>query len=354
MNRRHHVRRRGAASVEMALSMIVLIPIFLYSVFLDDLLRYSLDAQEGALSTVWDYTVQDFTKAPTDVQRFARLTFCDHESGIDRPEAMTGGKYDDCEVPDHHKAVVAHVCWLNANAKQVTCQIDEGAGRSMDPRHQAFHSQYTRGGLVQCEARAVVENYMLPETFLPEFSKEKLTKKQWQNDSANAVHDNATAGEAGAGGMGGRIEGNAYFLKQQQMSVFTDTWALTQEADTEPGDKSGEMYDRVNFTYRTSEGYTNVVSEYPTFMQNITQDLLSMQYLPLFGADNILTPNLAIKPHTGATMPSIRVAQEGRGGSSSNYFTTEWRDWESNKSENIYNNSDRGDWYMGCKEAEQC
>ncbi|HEY0093945.1 MAG TPA: hypothetical protein VGB96_06455, partial [Archangium sp.] len=53
---------RGAAAVEMALSMLVFVPIFLYALFLDDLLRYSLDAQEAALSTVWDFTVQDYSR----------------------------------------------------------------------------------------------------------------------------------------------------------------------------------------------------------------------------------------------------------------------------------------------------
>ncbi|RYZ38164.1 MAG: hypothetical protein EOO71_25160 [Myxococcaceae bacterium] len=351
MNRRLHVRSRGAASVEMALSMIVLIPIFLYALFLDDLLRYSLDAQEGALSTVWDFTVQDYTKAPTQVERFARLTFCDHESGIDRTNAIGGdGSYLDCSDTDHHKSLVAHVCWMNDNAKQVTCtEGDKNAGSSIDPTHRGFQGEFTTGGLVRCSARAVVENYMLPEQFLPQFSKEKLVKKNWGKDNVGAVHENSQAGVEGTG----RTDGNAYFLKEQKMAILTDTWALTQEADTEPGDKSGEIYDRVNFTYRRAPRYGIMAGDYATFSQKITQDLLSP--LALAMGDSPLTPNVGIKPHTGSTpTPSIEISQEGRGGSSARYFTTEWRDWDSNKSMGIYQSGDRGDWYMGCKDAEKC
>jgi hypothetical protein len=338
--------RRGAASVEMALSMIVLIPIFLYSIFLDDLLRYSLDAQEAALSTVWDFTTQDYTvSAGPNVQRNARLTFCDHESGLDRTDKKGGdGSYLDCSDPDHHKAVVAHVCWLNddeSKARQITCSApDTGAGGSMEPRHRMYQGQFTNGGLIQCDAKAVVENYMLPEQFMPQFSKEqKLVKHKWQGD----VHGNAQAG---------RTE-TAYFLKAQQMSLITDTWALTKEADEEPGSKSGEMYDRVNFAYNRSLKYASMVSSYATFSQKITQDLLSP--LALVMGDSPLTPNVAIKPHDGRTpTPSISIGQEGRGGRGANYFTTEWKDWDTNKSEGIYKHGQRGDWYMGCKDAEQC
>ncbi|NBD07621.1 MULTISPECIES: hypothetical protein [Corallococcus] len=347
---------RGAASVEMALSMIVLIPIFLYSIFLDDLLRYSLDAQEAALSTVWDYTTQDYTQplkpnrtgsGGTQIQYFSRLTFCDHESGLDRTDKKgSDGSYLDCSDPDHHKAVVAHVCWMNNNAKQVTCEEPEkGAGGGMEPRYLMYRGQYTNGGLVKCSARAVVENYMLPETFLPQFGKEpKLVKKNWKGEGD--VHGNA---EAGTGGK----DGNAYFLKQQQMSIITDTWALTKEADTEPGDKSGELHDRVSSAYRTSVKYLSMAEAYATFSQRITQDLLSP--LALVMGDSPLSPNLAIKPHDGRTpTPSISIKQEGRGGRGANYFTTEWKDWDSNKSESIYKHGQRGEWYLGCKDAEKC
>ncbi|WP_223642477.1 TadE/TadG family type IV pilus assembly protein [Corallococcus sp. EGB] len=348
---------RGAASVEMALSMIVLIPIFLYAIFLDDLLRYSLDAQEAALSTVWDYTTQDYSKdlpqnrsgsAGTEIQYFSRLTFCDHESGIDRTDRQGGdGSYLDCSDPDHHKAVVAHVCWMNSNAKQVTCEApDRGAGSSVEPRHRMYQNEYTKGGLVKCSARAVVENYMLPETFLPQFGKEpKLVKKNWKGEGD--VHSNA---EAGVGGE----DGNAYFLKEQKLAIITDTWAITENADREPGDKGGgEMYSRVDFVYSRSPKYATMAQAYATFSQKITQDLLSP--LALVMGDSPLKPNLAVKPHDGRTpTPSISMAQEGRGGGKANYFTTEWKDWDSNKSEAIYKHGQRGEWYMGCKDAEKC
>jgi hypothetical protein len=347
---------RGAASVEMALSMIVLIPIFLYSIFLDDLLRYSLDAQEGALSTVWDFTTQDYTKAlkanssgsgGTQVQYFARLTFCDHESGLDRPNAKGGdGDYLDCSDPDHHRAVVAHVCWLNKDtnkAEQIRCtEPDPGVGSSLEPVFRAYGGEFSHGGYIECSAKALVENYLIPKQFLPQFSEgEDLVKHNWKGQGD--VHGNAQNG----------TDANAYFLKRQQLSIITDTWALTREADTEPGDKSGEMHERVTFAYRRNLGYGSLVQSYPTFSREITQDLLSP--LALAMGDSPLSPNLAIKPHDGRTpTPSIGLDQEGRGNRGANYFTTEWKDWETNKSEAIYKHGQRGDWYMGCKDAEKC
>ncbi|NTX57583.1 hypothetical protein HR086_40425, partial [Myxococcus sp. CA039A] len=60
MRTSRHRAARGAAAVETALCMLVIIPVFMYALFLDDLLRHTLDSQETALSTVWDYAVQDY------------------------------------------------------------------------------------------------------------------------------------------------------------------------------------------------------------------------------------------------------------------------------------------------------
>ena len=349
---------RGAASVEMALSMVALIPIFMYALFLDDLLRYSLDAQEAAVTTVWDFTTQDYTKALKQsggggagpqgglsaVQHNARLTYCDHESGIDRPDVMSGSNYADCEDTDHHLAVVAHVCWMNSNAKQVTCDApDKGAG-ALGGLADQYGDEFTNGGLIRCSARAVVENYLLPEEFLPEFSNGvKLTKKNWKQEGVENVHDNAQQGVGGA-------DGNAYFLAEQRMAILTDTWALTEDADISPSDGSGEMYDRVNNTYTNVNNYYSLVSSFQDFRQDITQDLLDGTMLYAF-EDAPTKPYLSIHPHLdNMQTPANTVDQEG----DTRYFNQEWRDWDDDKNRATYEHSERGEWYMGCKDAESC
>ncbi|GMU04502.1 hypothetical protein [Corallococcus caeni] len=349
--------RRGAASVEMALSMIALIPIFMYALFLDDLLRYSLDNQEAAVTTIWDFTTQDYTKGlkpgggggtgpqggNSNVQHNARLTYCDHESGIDRPDVMSGSNYADCEDTDHHTALVAHVCWMNDDAQQVTCSSPDTGAAKLGGLADDYQDEFTNGGYIVCEARAVVENYLLPEEFLPEFSKEKLSKENWKKEGVAKVHDNAQAG------IGGE-NGNAYFLKKQTMSILTDTWALTQDADISPSDSSGEMYDRMKSPYTNVSVYATMVSAQMDFRQKLTEDLLDGTMLYMF-EDSPSDPYISIHPHlANMQTPANTVDQEG----STRYFNQEWRDWDQDKNQNTYKHGQRGDWYMGCKDAESC
>ncbi len=356
--------QRGAASVELAICMLVIVPVFLYSLFLDDLLRYSLDAQETALSTVWDFTVQDYTKPlPTSgttsspagglstVQKQARLMFCDHESGKDRydemvpttnPDGTSGTNYKDCEDQDHHTALAAHVCWINPDAKQVTCDSPDKSVGSIGagPLHSRYHDSFTNGGLIRCSARAVVENYLLPKKFLPEFSDDKeevdLTKKKWSGN----VHDNSKQGTTT----------DAYFIKEQRLAILTDTWALTTPANIRPGTKSGEFYDRVNNIYSnpTNVGYVEMMAGAALYFSQAAQSLISPAYLPMAKGDDPSKPNISIKPHLASMQtPSERIKQET---STRYYFNTEWRDWDQDRNRKTYDK--RGPYYMGGKQAE--
>ncbi|MBU8899067.1 hypothetical protein KRR26_25985 [Corallococcus sp. M34] len=352
--------------------MIVFIPVFMYAIFLDDLLRYSLDSQEAALSTVWDFTVQDYTKdlkkapakAPvggsTMIQKQARLMFCDHESGKDRPkEFVTVSSsdpdgddtvnYKDCADTDHHKAIVAHQCWINPKAKQVTCEAAEtGKGNLGVPIHNEYMKKYTTGGIIKCSARLIVENYLLPETLFPQFSEvDKLAKERWHGQG-KTIHDNANQG----------TNDNAYYIKEQGLAILTDTWALTTPADTRPGDKSGEFYERIANIYQNpiNIGYPMAALSSATFFSRALSDnLLSPTLLAAMDrnigglqADNPLKPNLAIAPQKGAApTEEITVA-----GSPTKFFNTEWQDWDKNRTKDSYNK--RGSNYMGCKQAEKC
>ncbi|HEX5749357.1 MAG TPA: hypothetical protein VFZ09_24225 [Archangium sp.] len=353
--------------------MLVLIPIFLYALFLDDLLRYSLDVQEAVVSTVWDYTVQDYTGTgdkkfnPVTVQHYARLMYCDHESGKNRYDEKTeSGELKDCAEEDHHDgtALVAHVCWLNSrekakgdsvdkpgDTKQVTCVgPDKSVGDlGADGLYAGYHSsgEFNQGGFIHCSARAVVENYLLPQRFLPEFSDDKervdLTKKMWRaKKGGNGYHDNAKDGD----------KGSAYFIKEQEMSILVDTWALTKPAQARPGKKEGELYERVNNVYASaqSQGYVQMKKGAEDFFKNARQSLLDGKFLPDEGGDDPRKPNLSIKPHTaGMEAPSEKIKQAS---GSSSYFNTEWKDWEQNRNQKTYEK--RGPYYMGCRKPGTC
>ncbi len=351
---------RGAAAVELALSMLVIIPVFLYSLFLDDLLRHALDAQETALSTVWDYVVQDYAKAPQGgekfagfgmVQGYARLTYCDHESGIDSFE--TGPQPRECGDEEiHHQEVVSHACWLNPGSQQVECTLNAGGaevgayGVSM---HQSYMDEYGKGGLIRCSARIGVQNYLLQRSVFAQFSKVDLAKDK--QDRGAGVHNNARGGtyQADPGG----VAGNVYLLPWERLSVLTDTWALTEPADIRPGAKSGELFERVSHLYKHQEnqGYSDMSQAAADYVDEAIDNEILADNLSLDGkpaGDDPREPSMAIKPF-GDDPPEESITQQG---SSQSYFNSEWRDWDQDGNQKTRDARSTG--YMGCKPEEPC
>src|SRR6476620_8631754 len=182
-------QQRGQAMVELAISMLLIIPVFLYVLFLDDLLKFTLDQQEAVSTTLWDYTVQNYDKkipsegSNTDnsgngsaVQKYARNTFCDHEGSLDsngnqftnHGTDSTGATiqgYPDCDssgTSDHHKGnLAAHQCWLG-QGEQVTCsQPDKDVG-VVGPLKGGLtgidYAKFQQGGMYTCEGREEVLN----------------------------------------------------------------------------------------------------------------------------------------------------------------------------------------------------
>ena len=75
--------RRGQATVELAVTTIVFVPLCLYVLFLDDLLRYKLDLAEAVFSSSWDYTSIPYDKGAPDLSSADEFTYCDHTSAYD-------------------------------------------------------------------------------------------------------------------------------------------------------------------------------------------------------------------------------------------------------------------------------
>ncbi len=338
-------QQRGAASVETAISMLVIIPVFTYALFLDDLLRYAADLQEAVVSTPWDFTIQDYTKpgtlglssvpgtAPvaggTAVQKNARLMFCDHES--------SGDSYDqakDCDGLNHHvgRALSGHVCWLNGNAHQIACEnARTNVGDFADPTFSSYKSGYgDNGGLYECHGREIVENYLMPKTFLQEFSKVNLSKENWKSKGGD-VHSNAQAGD----------DTTAYYLAQVNFAVVADPWALNDKSIQlqAAGTTSGPVWDRVNSVYSSNIAYAPAVAMTGVFLaQTVSQGLLLN-----ITADPVTKPNISFP---AANDPKVTVTQDSGSGQ---YFSSPWRDAAYRNT-----NSARGDYYMGCTSPAGC
>ncbi|MCP3104575.1 hypothetical protein LZ198_37505 [Myxococcus sp. K15C18031901] len=370
---------RGAAAVETALCMIVFIPVFLYALFLDDLLRHAMDSQETALSTVWDYTVQDYASTPSSgpadedspsgnepfkgfysAQVYARYMFCDHESGID---SFGPGKGPECQNDEsHHAELAAHACWLNPGAKQVYCYLNQAdpeggggggqAGAYGVTLHQSYMDRFARGGVIRCSARLGVQNYLLPKTFLQTFSQIELARET--QSRGNGIHGNAQGGNVVDDPKG--LAGNVYLLPWERLAIVTDTWALTKEATSEPGkanNDSEDLYVRVAQVYKDggNQGYTQMKSSAEAFVSDATSEVLAsgIQLASLPPGDNPAEPSLSIKPFPQSGGPTQQIKQMS---GNSSYFNSEWRDWD--KDNNKATHEARGKYYLGCKQAEKC
>lgn len=352
------ISARGAAAVEMALTMLLIVPVMMYALFLSDLLSYRLDQQEAVTSTLWDFTTQDYEKAlprvsggttgeddsssaPSQlvVQRHARLMFCDHESGLSGYDNTDGSSYGDCSGEDHHQAVTAHQCWLNANAQQITCaDPDSSVGLASDPTHRAIGSAlHPNGGLVSCSGRVVVLNYLLPKTFLQEFSKVHLTKEKWEG----GVHGNAKAADSATG----------YYFEEDRLALLTDPWALNsiQQINVEGGGGSGSsqlLKTGIQAGYQTNFMYPVAAVSSIDFTLSLFNSRLAGPTAMLNTMKTVIQPSAAVSKSFAPTSP---VTQEG---GSRKYFSSAWRDWSKDPVEKTH--EARGSNYMGCKQPEEC
>ena len=348
---------RGSATVEMAISMLVIVPIVLYALFLDDLLRFRLDAQEAAVSSVWDFTVRNYQQGRTDkpsgkitqdsqvVQNVDRLVFCDHSSAFDTFKAS-----QDCDDPRHHQAVAGHACWLIKGSEQVTCRRASatlgfntmGIGLST-----SFAKKYNRGGFFTCEARESVLNYLIPKKFMSQFTKVQLTDKK---KYAGNVH--TAAGSAGAG--------DVFRLPTEQLGLLADTWAMNDIPDMDPWSGAGsgaqkEFYDRVNTLYRGNFGYVIFAGAGSIFFaQGVGAGILPLPYVqtPLISGpmgDNPFVPHMSLKKQTGKGGQKQKIQQES---GTATYFDQGW-DKSGTGDANYKGTYDaRGQYYLGHKKPE--
>ncbi|KFE68959.1 hypothetical protein [Hyalangium minutum] len=337
--------------------MIIIVPAFLYALFLDDLLRYAGDLQEAVLSTPWDLIGQNYEepsgrkgsggsdaskRIQAVVQHQARLMFCDHESSGD---SYNHGQ--DCDAQDHHagRALSGHVCWLNPEAEQVTCDpVRTEVGLLQTPAFRKYQDAFGQaGGLYECHGKEVVENYLMPQSFLQQFSHVDLAKKNWKADGSD-YHGNAKAGTGTT----------AYYLEKQHFALVTDSWALNGDlkasnpGDTlavRPDDNEGALQERVSLVYTVLPEAQRFLDEDKLFSQVANDQQLLASHLP---PQERKTARVSLQK-TRMAVPTQRIQEENR---ASPYFATPWKDGSRDAYEKTGKN--RGAYYMGCKTVEGC
>ncbi len=269
---RSMLRRRGAAAVEMAISMLLIIPLVLYTIFLEDMLSYRLENQEPTIVAAWDYITNDYMRGSglKAIGGYNRLKYCDHTAAFDSydkgfdcqgmntangagEDPGSGGSGSELgesgEGPGatgHHMAGGAHECWIVPGADQLRCSTDStgGALATAIPSASAYlASSWNRGGMVTCHARLGVMNYMLPNKILlfgegttagskvsMSGGKGRMRDGQTFKQIDDGTTDKSIHGDAPGG------SGNSWILKQEDFSVMSDSWALNDIKEVGPGE----------------------------------------------------------------------------------------------------------------------
>jgi hypothetical protein len=188
--------------------MVMLVPLTMYTLYLEDLLFYKLDQQETVVSSAWDFVHGDFRHGDQPheieqmVQRLTGQTYWDHTSAWNT-YSNPGSDGSDAK---HHQALAAHQCWLAQGGQQLACRsYGVGTGREIEPRYDL------RGaGLIGCDAILGVQNYFLPEHFL---GRAVAYSKRWEGKSGDAaIHTNAHS--------------DAWTFPKETAAMVHDSWAL--------------------------------------------------------------------------------------------------------------------------------
>ncbi|MBL8910061.1 MAG: hypothetical protein JNM17_05070 [Archangium sp.] len=265
LNRRNS--RRGAAAVEMAITMVTLIPLIFFALFLEDFAYYRLNGQEPGIAAMWDHLTPDYMKNRPDVGGMNRLKFCDHTSAFDSYKqdfdcngggGMGGSDDTDDGSGDfsvtgsgggdigHHHATGAHQCWLG-QGRQVYCNTSSVMGAPnivVGSGMQTFFTPggWNRGGLATCNSTLNVFNWIIPQDISSEggwlWSKKQNTDKQ-QSDKGREWNEGTNGtkysiGQAHTDGKAATDNMKSWKMSQENYSMLVDPWALSHIGTVKP------------------------------------------------------------------------------------------------------------------------
>ena len=415
---------RGGAMVEFVLLNIILIPLFLYAIFLMDAAYLKLDLQETVVSGIWDFSQRNSEPpgfggmgldAPNshadnnamEVQaseRAVRIAYSDHTAAFDDgaennqsteygQQTYLSGNGDGAAAPSmtghqkHHTGFGAHYSFRFENGPdtQFLCSLSDDTGWNPDPNFQGFgNSGYTAGAEVRCEATGFIYNYIIPETFLQEFSKVKMADKQlkkrkdntakgaheWQADAAGVYKDNIVAYETAG------ISFNTWALRNGAKNADTynpDNYdnASLNNADlrapqTGPplpvsagSPEANPFFRRVQYLYTmngtapATYGMLTAAAGQLT-SQSQSNNLMMMQNLPAGTTSGALLPNI-MGVHVTARYQNAMGANPNRDQSKPGLFGGgNFQSTPHSGANNTYQSmaNARGNYYLGCKNPE--
>lgn len=254
---------RGGATVEMAIMAIILVPIVMYYLFLEDALYFKLNAQEPVVAAPFDMLTVNYNMPVKDVGYFNRLIYCDHSSAYDSsgaggtkfdptfdcqgspPAPQDPGQHDDDDPTTvyggsdkgHHTEHGAHQCWITKGAEQLYC---DGSGAAMKVGTKILASgasskwldYYNKGGLTTCSDRVGVMNYVIVTSF---FSWSARGKNLTGGEGNKAFGSTTLKYNKKWAHADYKDVGNQQILMpKQRLAILTDPWALNHLAEVKP------------------------------------------------------------------------------------------------------------------------
>lgn len=308
MRRMKQFDEGGAAIVEIAIMLLIFLPLIFYTFFISDIMAHFLDAQETVISTVWD-----FSTAPLGVKKNGETSALKNVSG-----AFANGSIDNynrVQYADHtsarlaldvrsedwqHNQPFAHMCWGTSTAKdkdgndvsykegnfeegyygakrnkpsQVSCQYK---GRVSFPTPQVsiagldvgvenfglklFIKEFdsngaSDGGRYICWAKGWVFNYLIPKKLFSEFTETEMisARSSKETSSASSVQNeegviNFRAKASLIAGDWSSLADHVYGSEHHNLEVYYVNDYTPQSEDNK--NKGKDFYRRVREFYR--------------------------------------------------------------------------------------------------------
>lgn len=309
-------QQEGAAATESALLMLIFVPIFLYMAFSGEAGILLLETQEQMISTIWDFAVYPYNMDSSpqwltydgknhsqqdQISAHNRLQYADMDSSFTNESRFFGNSMDmqtdyfstlafvqathcdgDCKNYRHD--------YEDRKVHEVVCGMEDPVLGGFVEGNIPFSStgilqKKSKGGMVLCQEKARLKNYLLVRKFLPEF----ISKNLWDGDKYKAgkrIIDNKT-------------DYNDIVVRHRGV-LLTDTWALIESPQKHKNTNSISLIERdsgnTSFYFLTNDVLNGSLLATPTlaavgYMQDAISKNLSIPLaLPLGMLSSMANP----------------------------------------------------------------
>ena len=270
-------REEGAAVVETAILMLILVPLLLYAAFSGEAGMHLIETQEQVVASLWDFSMYPYrldkthgspkhedknkrgsinsTSLIEEISSPNRVQYVDHDSSFSNAAIFKdGNNYVEAKEESYRTEAFVSVTHCDANnnncqdnrpqnyegtyVHEVACVLEEenignftegsklGGSKTISSVTVNLSGvgavrAKANGGLVKCQAKARLKNYLLPKTFLPEFNSTELYGGEHYSKEDGPVQDGKNVTQMANGGLSDIVVRHRFVL-------LTDHWGLNE------------------------------------------------------------------------------------------------------------------------------